>query len=134
MTRTILIIAMAVGLGGIVEAYDLPLETWKHNQQENQEAEERERRSNPYVVNIATKSKSGLYGDWVIIKSSEIWTLDEFISSGRFCLATQGHQWRLAFPSEICRGNVSNFGYICPVCGNCRKRIRVQREEIEWEP
>lgn len=63
---------------------------------------------------------------WIVSKGFEgfhkgkTFTLAEFVSSGKFC-AIYGHKWYEAIQ-------------FCIYCGHKRNRIKVNKEEYEWEP
>ena len=64
------------------------------------EAAERQKRSVPYQVNMATISADDLYNSsidemsfYVINRIGDSWSLSNFVSSGKFCLI-YGHSWK----------------------------------------
>src|SRR3990167_10198138 len=85
------------------------------------------------------------YSNWTVIKGSETYTLDEFISSGRMCLENGGHRWlkwnewddavlwsKFSLTGEALY-TCSNLQDVCVVCHRCRQKVKVPREVEEWE-
>lgn len=72
---------------------------------------------------------------WTVSKGTESYTLDEFISSEKFCEWKKQHEWisdgdpcatYALWPPQSCPKQK------CKICNIQRKKIRVQSEE--WEP
>ena len=72
---------------------------------------------------------------WMVGKDTEIYTLAEFIKSGKLCEARDGHIWISSrYLNED--GNIVCFGSweMCAICHRCRQKIKVNKTVEEWEP
>lgn len=63
--------------------------------------------------------------EWTVIKGSQTYSLDEFVSSGRFCRENGGHRWD---------GNYTFFGdWKCIACRRSRQKTKVNKQVEQWE-
>lgn len=70
-----------------------------------------------------------------VIRGSESYTLDEFISSGKFCEWRGKHEWvTSAWPLSCIEYGTMESREICSICHRCRRRIKVHQENEVWEP
>lgn len=109
------------------------------------DAHEREQRSKPYAERVAhigvlqelsaLKPSAELYIlPSVVTSSGGIVYLQSFIDSGGLCRFRGQHEWEDAHHEKLCEGDVFSFGWICKICGKCRQKVKVTKEEMEWEP
>lgn len=72
---------------------------------------------------------------WIVTKSTTkgyapIFTLDEFVSSGKFCAWQGRHEWWVSTKDHGCD---YYHGEECRYCHRCRKKFKVSKVEEEWE-
>ena len=75
---------------------------------------------------------------WMVGKDTEIYTLDEFIKSGKLCKWRGSHVW--SSQSSACA--IVWFDPVtdayqpqqCLICHRCRQKIKVNKTVEEWEP
>lgn len=106
------------------------------------EAQSREARSNPYSIVISTSMRATIQATkWTVVKGTEAVTLEEFVSSGRWC-AIHGHEW-ITPPSRYapeltvmwygCAGSPLKMDQECKWCHRCRRKVKVKEEVERWE-
>jgi hypothetical protein len=94
---------------------------------------------------VVKKSTCALPGQWLVVTSSDIgiihYTLDDFVSSGKFCEWRGGHKWLDSSEWAIVFGEWLDCGfcppvseYKCSICGRCRRKVKVNKIVEEWEP
>lgn len=69
---------------------------------------------------------------WTVIKGTQSYSLDEFISSGKFC-EIYGHKW-ISFRAWEFYPCKDDSPYACAICNRCRRKITVKKDVEEWEP
>jgi len=82
---------------------------------------------------------------WTVSKSTEVYSLEEFVKSGRFCLANGGHRWWPSDEKQVIWAYAEGLrnwsemlptcdtDWFCLTCHRCRQKVKVQKEEMEWE-
>ena len=80
---------------------------------------------------------------WIVWKDSEIYLLNDFVKSGKFCKYLGHHFWvaqewdKTWYASPLpdgCGGWVNapqDRPDLCALCGRCRKRMKISKEEME---
>ena len=130
--------------------------TWppKEESSESQkDAEERDRRSQPYKVAKSTTQIEKIYldkdndleavttyGQWIVRKDSQAFTLDEFVKSGELCKWRGKHEWQAVEElfADGCNSPTHwewhREAYRCSICRKCRGKIKVNKQVNEFEP
>ena len=79
-------------------------------------------------TNIYFESKN----TWSVIKDTQIFTLSEFVSSGKFCEWRKGgHEWKQFYNPDPFSGGGGCWK--CIICEKCRRKIKKTKEVMEWE-
>lgn len=69
---------------------------------------------------------------WRVSKGTESFTLDEFVSSGKFCKWRGGHKWK--WVGAIFTDPFADIsGQKCKICGRCRQKVLKNKEVWELE-
>lgn len=70
------------------------------------------------------------YSEWVVKMGTQTYTLDEFVSGGKFCAWRGKHEFVGAIVLE--NGKIIKDSAHCSICG--RKQFKTRKEAEEWEP